>query len=129
MKQAEKDPKKMLDQDEKIVKLVRIVVRAIGPILFLIMLPSAISQGGLDRLINLSGEETITFVGILTMFFGIIWAYQNEIAGGIVIVIVYIVMAMLLGSLFPNAIYPIFLIVGILNIYLGVMELSLRKRQ
>lgn len=129
MNSEDTDQIKHLEQDEKIIKLIRIIARGIGPILFLIMLVFAVGQGGIDRLISLTGIESLVFVGILTMFFGIIWAYQNEIAGGILIVIVYIVLAIIQGSFIPNAIFPIFLITGILHIYVGVMEIGIKKRQ
>ncbi len=128
MKTPRKDPEKQLEQDEKIVKIVKTVANGIGPILFLVMLIGAIGQGGIDRLINLTGSEAMIFVGILTMFFGIIWAYQNEIAGGIVVVVVYIVLAIIQGSFIPNAVFPIFLITGVFHIYVGVMEMGIKKR-
>lgn len=116
------DPNKGIELDEKILKLIRIITRGSGPILFLVLLTIAIGQGGLDRLMSMNLEETVIVGGIFCMFFGMIWAYQNEIAGGIIIVLVYIVVAIIYGKLFPNAILPVFLIIGILNIYLGVME-------
>ena len=126
MKTESKEPQKQLEQDEKIVKLVRILARGIGVLLFLVMLISAIGQGGLDRLISLNGTETISFVCILTMFFGIIWANQKEIAGGILMIVAYIVLAINLGSMIPNPIYPIFFFTGVLHIYAGVMEIKLK---
>ena len=127
-----KNPKVLENQhekDEKIIKLIRILTRGTGPILFLVMLTLAIGQGGMDRLINLTLEETIIIVGIMCMFFGIVWAYQNEIAGGIIIVLAYVIVAILQGKIFPNSVMPIFLIIGILNIYLGLMEIGLKKRR
>lgn len=126
MKTERKD--KQLEQDEKILKLVRILARGIGVILFLVMLINAIDQGGLDRLINLNGTETISFVCILTMFFGIIWANQKEIAGGILIIVGYIILGINLGSLIPDAIIPIFFFTGVLHIYAGVMEIKLNQK-
>lgn len=119
---------KQMEQDEKIIKLVRILARGIGVILFLVMLIGAIGQGGLDRLINLNGTETISFICILTMFFGIIWANQKEIAGGILIIVGYIILAINLGSLIPDAIIPIFFFTGVLHIYAGVMEIKLKQK-
>ena len=129
MSREDTDHIKHLEQDEKLVNLIRIIARGIGPVLFLIMLVFAVGQGGIDKLISLTGTESMIFVGILTMFFGIIWAYQNEIAGGILIVIVYIVLAIIQGSFIPNAIFPIFFITGILHIYVGVMEIGIKKRR
>lgn len=126
-KQEQED--KQLARDEKILQLARTVARGIGPVLFLVMILSAVGQGGLDRLLSMTTEETLIFGGVLCMFFGIVWAYQNEIAGGIVIIIVYIFVAILNGKIFPNMIFPIFLITGVLNIYIGVMELALKKRR
>ena len=120
---------KHLARDEKILQLARTVARGIGPVLFLVMLLSAIGQGGLDRLISMNTEETLIFGGVLCMFFGIVWAYQNEIAGGIVIILVYIFVAILNGKVFPNMIFPIFLITGVLNIYIGIMEIALKRRR
>ncbi|MEA1877985.1 MAG: hypothetical protein U9N86_14105 [Bacteroidota bacterium] len=119
---------KQLKQDEKILQLVRILARGIGVILFLVMLINAIGQGGLDRLINLNGTETISFVCILTMFFGIIWANQKEIASGILIIVSYIVLAINSGSVIPDAIIPIFFFTGVLHIYAGVMEIKLKQK-
>ncbi len=128
MKTESKDPQKQLEQDEKILKLVRIMSRGIGVLLFLVMLIGAIGQGGLDRLISLNGTETISFVCILTMFFGIIWANQKEIAGGILIIVAYIVLAINLGSVAPDAIIPIFFFTGILHIYAGMTEIKLKRK-
>ena len=124
-----KDPQKQLEQDEKTVKIVRILARGIGPILFIVMLVSAIGQGGIDSLINLTGTEMISFVCILTMFFGIIWAFQNEIAGGILIILAYIVLAVLEGRLIPGVVYPIFFLTGVLHLYVGLMEISFRRKR
>lgn len=126
---SSKDKDKQLEKDEKVVKLVRTVARGIGPLLFLVMLISTIGQGGLDALINLTGTETITFVCVITMFFGIIWAYQKETAGGVLIIVAYIVMAFNTGSAIPGAVYPIFFFTGILNIYVGLMEVGLKRRR
>jgi len=117
------------ERDEKILKLVRIITRGSAPVLLLLMIAVAIGQGGMDRLIHLSFEEGLILGGILCMFFGMVWAYQNEIAGGIIIVLVYIIVAITYGKLFPNAYLPIFLIIGILNIYLGIMENLLRRKR
>lgn len=129
MSRENQDKEKQLEQDEKLVKLIRVIARGIGPVLFIVMLVLAIGQGGIDRLIALNGSETIIFVGVISMFFGIFWAYQNEIAGGVLIVVAYIVICLVQGSLIPNAIYPIFLVTGLLYIYVGVMEISLKKRR
>ncbi|MCK5820263.1 MAG: hypothetical protein KAH17_00185 [Bacteroidales bacterium] len=122
-----KKSQKQSEQDEKILKLVRILARGIGILLFLIMLINAIGQGGIDRLISLNGTETISFVCILTMFFGIIWANQKEIAGGILIIVSYIVFAINIGSIIPDAVIPIFFFTGILHIYAGLIDLKQRK--
>lgn len=127
--EKEKHLVKQLEKDEKVVKLVRLLARGIGPLLFLVLLISAISQGGIDRLINLTGTETISFVCIVTMLFGIIWTYQNEIAGGILIILAYLVMCMNMGSFIPGALFPIFLFTGILHIYAGLMEIGLKRRR
>ena len=128
MTQQEQDDKQ-LARDEKILQLARTVARGIGPVLFLVMVLSAVGQGGLDRLISMNTEETLIFGGVLCMFFGIVWAYQNEIAGGIVIIVVYIFVAIISGKVFPNMIFPLFLITGVLNIYIGIMDLALKKRR
>ena len=117
------------ERDEKVLKLVRIITRGAAPVLLLLMIALAIGQGGMDRLIHLTFEEGLILGGIVCMFFGMVWAYQNEIAGGIIIVLVYIIVALTYGKLFPNAFLPIFLIIGILNIYLGIMETLLRRRR
>jgi hypothetical protein len=111
-------------RDEKMIRIIRGLANGIGVILFLVMLISAFEMGGLDRLISLNGKETITFVCILTMFFGIVWAHQKEIAGAILIIIAYIVLAINLGKFFPDAIVPIFLFVGILHLYAGIMSIN-----
>ena len=113
--------------DEKIVKIVRTLARSIGPILFLVMLTLAIGQGGMDRLISLTGTETICFICILTMFFGILWTYTHEIAGGILIIVGYIVLAIVMKSPIPGTVYPIFFILGCLHIYCGLMELKFNR--
>ena len=110
-----------LEHDEKIVKIVRTLARSIGPILFIVMLTLAIGQGGMDRLMNLTGAETIAFVCIITMFFGILWSYTHEIAAGILIMLGYIVLAFTVGNIIPGTIYPIFFVVGALHVYCGVM--------
>ncbi len=111
-------------RDEKMIRIIRGLANGIGVILFLVMLITAFEMGGLDRLISLDGKETITFVCILTMFFGIVWAHQKEIAGAILIIIAYIVLAINLGKFFPDAIVPIFLFVGILHLYAGIMSIN-----
>ncbi len=111
-------------RDEKMIRIIRGLANGIGVILFLVMLITAFEMGGLDRLISLNGKETITFVCILTMFFGIVWAHQKEIAGAILIIIAYIVLAINLGKFFPDAIVPIFLFVGILHLYAGIMSIN-----
>jgi len=118
---------KQVEKELKIIKLIKALANGVGVILFIVMLVSAIQQGGLDRLINLNGHDTVIFVSVLTMFFGIIWAHQKGIAGGIVIVLAYIVMAITMGKIFPDAVLPAFLIIGILHIYAGLMELKLNK--
>ncbi len=111
-------------RDEKMIRIIRGLANGIGVILFLVMLITAFEMGGLDKLISLNGKETITFVCILTMFFGIVWAHQKEIAGAILIIIAYIVLAINLGRIFPDAIVPIFLFVGILHLYAGIMSIN-----
>ena len=118
---------KQRDKEEKLIKLIKALANGVGLIMFIVLLISAIQQGGLDRLINLNGKETVSFVCILTMFFGIVWAHQKEIAGGILIIVAYIVMAITMGKIFPDAVLPIFLIVGILHLYAGIMEFKLNK--
>jgi hypothetical protein len=120
---------KNLEQDEKMLKLVKGITRGISPILFMVMLLMSIGQGGLDRLISMTLEESFIFFGIIIMFFGIVWSYQNEIAGGIVVIVFYVILAIIHGKIFPSPILPIFLIIGVLNIYVGLMEMSLRKRR
>lgn len=119
MKDPQVDEKQSGTQEDKALEIVRILAKGIGPLLFLVLLISAISQGGMDRLIHLNGQETISFVCIATMFFGIIWALHNEIAGGILIVVTYVVLALNMGSIFPGKVLPIFLFVGILHLYAG----------
>ena len=128
MTNTTKDEKRQ-ELDEKLLKLIKVITRGMGPILFLVMLLMSVGQGGLDRLISMTLEETFIFVGIISMFFGIIWSYQNEIAGGIVVIVFYVILVIIHGKLFPSPILPIFLILGVLNIYVGVMENSLRKRE
>ncbi len=118
-----------LERDEKTLKLVRTLVRSMGPLLFLVMLTLAIGQGGLDRLVNLTGAETIIFVCILTMFFGILWSYTHEIAGGSLIIVAYFAMAITTGKIIPGTVYPIFFIIGILHIYCALLEKSIEKRR
>lgn len=121
MTKPESDEKRQ-EIDEKLLKLIKGITRAMGPILFMVMLLMSVGQGGLDKLIGMTLEETFIFVGILCMFFGIVWAYQNEIAGGIVVIVFYVILAIIQGKLFPSPILPIFLITGVLNIYVGIME-------
>ncbi len=120
---------KHFEQDEKLLKLIKGIVRGVSPILFLVMLLMSIGQGGLDRLISMTLDESIIFFGIICMFFGIVWSYQNEIAGGIVIILFYVIIAIVHGKIFPSPILPLFLIIGVLNIYAGLMEISLNKRK
>lgn len=114
-----------VEKEEKILKLIRSLANGVGVILFIVMLIMAFEQGGLERLISLNGRDTVTFVCVLTMFFGIIWAHSKEIAGGILIIAAYIVMAINMGKLFPDAVLPIFLVVGLLHLYVGIV--SFRK--
>ena len=123
------DDEKRKELDEKLLKIVKIISRGMGPILFMVMITMALGQGGLDRLISMTMEESLIFVGILGMFFGIVWSYQNEIAGGIVVVLIYLGLVIIMGKIFPNPVLPIFLIIGVLNIYVGITEISLRKRR
>ncbi len=116
-------------RDEKIVKMIRALARGIGPILFLVLITSVISQGGMDRLMTLTGRETITLVCILVMFFGMLWSYTHEIAGGVLIIAAYIALAINLGSILPGAVYPIFLVTGILHLYTGFKALGFRRRE
>jgi hypothetical protein len=116
------EKEEQIDKEEKILKLIRSLANGVGVILFIVMLIVAFEQGGLERLIDIDGRETITFVCVLTMFFGIIWAHSKEIAGGILIVVAYIVMAINMGKLFPDAILPIFLVVGLLHLYVGFVS-------
>jgi len=118
---------KQIEKELKILKLIKTLANGVGLLLFVVMLVSAVQQGGLERLISLDGRDTVIFVCVLTMFFGIVWAHQKEIAGGIVIVIAYIVMAATMGKIFPDPVLPIFLIVGILHLYAGIMEARLNK--
>ena len=120
---------KRLERDEKILKMAKIISRAIGPLLFFVLLTSAIGQGGLDRLLTMTAKESFVFFGIIGMFFGIVWAYQNEIAGGIVIIVIYIAIAIIQGKFLPNPVMPIFLITGVLNIYVGVMTFLLQRKK
>ena len=120
---------KRQELDEKLLKLIKVITRGMGPILFMVMLLMSIGQGGLDRLISMNLEETFIFVGILCMFFGIVWSYQNEIAGGILVIVFYIILVIIQGKLFPSPILPIFLIIGVLNIYVGLMENAMRKKR
>lgn len=115
------EKQKQQEKEAKLMKLITALANGVGVILFLVMLISAFEQGGLDRLIDLNGRETITFVCILSMFFGIIWAHTKEIAGGILIIIAYIVMAANMGKIFPDSVLPIFLVVGLLHLYAGYM--------
>ena len=126
MTNTTKDEKRQ-ELDEKLLKLIKGITRGMGPILFLIMLLMSVGQGGLDRLISMTLEETFIFVGIISMFFGIIWSYQNEIAGGIVVIVFYVILVIIHGKLFPSPILPIFLILGVLNIYVGIMGRAVRK--
>lgn len=118
---------KKLEKELKIIKLIKTLANGVGVILFIVMLVSAIQQGGIERLISLNGHDTVIFISVLTMFFGIVWAHQKEIAGGIVIVLAYLVMAITMGKIFPDSVLPVFLIVGILHIYAGLMEGRLNK--
>lgn len=118
-----------LEHDEKIVKIVRTVARSIGPLLFIVMLTLAIGQGGMNRLMNLTGAETIAFVSIITMFFGILWSYTHEIAAGILIMLGYAVLAFTVGNIIPGTIYPIFFITGALHVYCGVMDIAIQKKK
>ncbi len=120
---------KNLEQDEKMLKLIKGITRGVSPILFMVMLLMSVGQGGLDRLISMTLEESFIFFGILIMFFGIVWSYQNEIAGGIVVIVFYVILAIIHGKIFPSPILPIFLIIGILNIYVGLMSHHLEKNK
>jgi uncharacterized membrane protein YqjE len=111
--------KPLTEQQEKTIKLIRALSNGISIILFFLMLISAIQMGGLDRLIRLTGAETITFVCVLVMFFGIVWSMQKPLAGGILIILTYVVMSINLGTPFPDAVMPMFFFLGVLNIYLG----------
>ena len=127
---TEKSKKSLdLERDEKVVKIVRTLARGIGPLLFLVMITLAIGQGGLSRLMSLTGTETIALVCILTMFVGILWSFTHEIAAGILIILGYIVLAFTIGKVIPGTIYPVFFIIGVLHIYCGVMEIGIQKRK
>ena len=58
---------KHFEQDEKLLKLIKGIVRGVSPILFLVMLLMSIGQGGLDRLISMTLDESIIFFGIICM--------------------------------------------------------------
>ncbi len=113
---------KLDERDQKIIKLVRSLARGISPILFLVMITMTIGQGGMDRLMTMTGKETISLMAILVMFFGMVWAYTHEIAAGILIILAYVVLAITLGKAIPGAEYPIFFFNGILYLYVGFME-------
>lgn len=116
-----------LEKELKLMKLIKALANAIGLILFALLLVTAIQMGGIDRLINLDGRETITFVCILTMFFGMIWALQKGIAGGILIMVAYIVMAINMGSVLPDAVLPVFFFVGVMHLFVGWKEYKISK--
>lgn len=112
--------KELTELEEKTIKLVRALANGIGIILFMLLLVYAIQQGGLDRLISLNGQETISFVCILVMFFGMIWSLQKSLAAGILIMVTYVVLAINLGTPVPDPVLPMFFLVGALHLYLGI---------
>lgn len=113
------DKKERSPQQEKINRLIRALTNGISIVLFFLLLIGAVQQGGLDRLISLNGQETITFVCVLVMFFGVIWGMQKELAGGILIIVTYIVMSVNLGTPFPDPVLPVFFFLGVMHLYLG----------
>lgn len=112
--------KELTELEEKTIKLVRALANGVGIILFMLLLINAIQQGGLDRLISLNGKETISFVCILVMFFGMVWSTQKALAAGILIIVTYIVLAINLGTPVPDPVLPMFFLVGALHLYLGI---------
>lgn len=110
----------MKEIDEKVVRLIRALANGIGVLLFIILLVGAIQQGGIQRLIELEIRETISFVCILTMFFAMLWASQKPLAGGILILVSYTIMAINMGSAVPGAILPVFFFVGIMHLFIGI---------
>ena len=112
--------KELTEQDEKMLKLVRALANAMGVLLFFLFLIQAVQKGGLDALIQLNGQDTITFVCVLVMFFGMIWASQKALAGGVLILVTYLVLSINLGTPVPDAATPVFFLVGLLYLFIGL---------